>query len=168
MKPWTLTVISLKMWSRHLLQTVLRSGGNPKMVRGWYGDKFQGVWLVTWKGFTDYWVFVITIGFSILELWPLTDLLPEALTSLGKIRSFFLKYALPIRKKSFMRDQRSISWSSYWGGLGERGHGPGAVWGGRGKALHHLRPLFLHKTAFLIFINPKGKGRINAHHLLSI
>ena len=32
MKPSTLTVISLKMWSRHLLQTALRSGGNPKMV----------------------------------------------------------------------------------------------------------------------------------------
>lgn len=148
MRPSILTVISLKMWSLHLLQTALRFGGNLKMVCGWCGNKFVEC---DWKGFTDSWVFIIIHGSSVLWSWPLTDLLPEALTS----------HVLPTRKQSFMLDQRILQ-SSFRGSLRGRWAGAG---GGRGKALNYLRSSFFHKNvASFILINPKWKGSISPHH----
>ena len=82
-----LTVISLKMWSLHLLQTALRCGGNLKVVCGSCGDKFvEGDWSSEGVGRL---LGICSYGSSVLWSWPLIDLLPEALTSLGKIWSFF-------------------------------------------------------------------------------
>lgn len=64
MRPTILTAISSKMWSRRLLQTALKFGGNPKMVCDTCGNKFHGARLGTGKKFT--WVFVTMVCFLVL------------------------------------------------------------------------------------------------------
>lgn len=148
MRPSILTVISLKMWSLHLLQTALRFGGNLKMVCGWCGNKFVEC---DWKGFTDSWVFII-IRWLLCPVITAFDRFTARSTNFSC--TSYQKAVFHARPKNFA----VLILRGPWGRVCR-------CWGGRGKAPYHLRSFFFHKNvASFILINPKWKGRIGPHH----